>query len=114
MSDIKFPDRFLDWQSSKPGAVRRPFSDRNIRPLGPEIVLETVLVRRLQTLSEQLTSSPRSECWVKPKGIFLVGVLEMEKVMHLKVSSIIWLNKLKIHKEFYPILVRNLAKIKDE
>ena len=72
-SNIKFPDRFLDWQSSKPGAVRRPFSDRNSRPLGPEIVLETVLVRRLQTLSEHLTSSSRSEDWVKPRGIFLVG-----------------------------------------
>ena len=63
-----FPNRFLDWQSSRPGSVRRPFTDRGSRPLGPDKVLKTGLVRKLEEIAKELIQQE-----VKPKGIFLVG-----------------------------------------
>lgn len=70
-----FPDRFLDWLSSKPGAVRRPFANRGVRPLGsgPDSVLKTGLVRKLEELVANLCANEKPEGWIKPKGIFLVG-----------------------------------------
>ncbi len=72
-SMLSYPDRFLAWQSSKPGAVRRPFTARDSRPLGPDGVLKTGLVHKLEELVENLCTKQKPEGWIKPKGIFLVG-----------------------------------------
>jgi hypothetical protein len=72
-SMVNFPDRFIDWQSSKPGAVRRPFTGRENRPLGPDVIIKTSLVKRLIKLAEELCLEAKPDNWVKPRGIFLVG-----------------------------------------